>query len=69
MKHTEKYRPASRQYVSEFEQFMDDYLARHPDVQEDRQRGWYRWWDHRVDLDELDKQRENALPVKPCVYD
>lgn len=69
MKHAEKYRPASRQYVSEFEQFMDGYLARHPEVEQDRQRGWYIWWDHRVDLDELDKQRENALPVKPYVYD
>jgi hypothetical protein len=38
-------------------------------VEEDRRRGWYIWWDHRVDLDELDKQRENELPVKPYVYD
>ncbi|WP_167237212.1 DUF3460 family protein [Massilia genomosp. 1] len=69
MKHAEKYRPASRQKVSEFEQFMHDYLARHPEVEQDRQRGWHRWWDHRVGLDELDKQRENALPVRPYVYD
>ena len=69
MKHTEKYRPARKAYVSEFDQFMGDFLARHPEVEEDRKRGWNIWWDHRVDLDELDKQRENELPVKPYRYD
>ena len=69
MKHSEKYRPASQAYVSEFDRFIHDYLARHPEVEEDRRRGWTIWWDHRVDLDELDKQRQNELPVKPYVYD
>lgn len=69
MAHTEKYRPARKPYVSEFDQFMQDYLARHPEVEQDRRRGWDIWWDRRVDLDELDKQREDALPARPYVYD
>ncbi len=56
-------------YVSEFEQFLNGYLAQNPDVVEDRQRGWYIWWDHRVDLDELDKQRRDAVPAKPYHYE
>ncbi|RSZ60211.1 DUF3460 family protein [Massilia atriviolacea] len=69
MAHTEKYRPARKAYVSEFDQFMQDYLARHPEVEQDRRRGWDIWWDRRVDLDELDKQREDALPARPYAYD
>ncbi len=56
-------------YVSEYEQFLDAYLAQHPDIVEDRQRGWYIWWDHRVDLDDLDKQRRDTVPDKPYHYE
>ncbi len=65
----EQYRPFAGGYVSEFDQFLDGFLDRHPDVEEDRQRGWYIWWDHRVDLDELDKQRKDSVPVKPYSYE
>lgn len=56
-------------YVSEFEQFLHGYLERHPEVQEDQRRGWYVWWDHHLDLDELDKQRRDSVPVKPYHYE
>lgn len=56
-------------YMSEFDQFLHGYLAEHPEVVEDRQRGWYIWWDHRVDLDELDKQRDSSVPTKPYHYE
>lgn len=54
MKRSEKYRPASKGYVSEFGQFIHDCLARHPDAGQERRRGWNIWWDQRADLDELD---------------
>jgi Protein of unknown function (DUF3460) len=57
------------EYVSEFDQFLHTFLAEHPEVREDRRRGWYIYWDHRVDLDELDKQREDTVPVKPYGYE
>ena len=28
-------------YVSDFDQFLHSYLDQHPEVLEDRQRGWY----------------------------
>jgi hypothetical protein len=56
-------------YTSEFGQFMNNYLARHPEVEEDRQRGWYIWWDHRIDFDELERQRHSAVPEKPYHYE
>ena len=65
----EQYRPMAGGYISEFDQFIDGFLAQHPEVEEDRQRGWYIWWDHRVDLDELDKQRKDSVPDKPYHYE
>jgi hypothetical protein len=65
----EKYRVGHGGYVSEFDQFLHSFLDQHPEVQEDRQRGWYIWWDHRIDLNELDKQRKDTVPVKPYGYE
>ena len=69
MKLRQRYRPFAGGYVSEFEQFMDGYMASHPQAEQDRMRGWYIWWDHRVDLDQLDKQREDTVPEKPYHYE
>ncbi len=66
---SQQYRPNKVGYVSEFDQFLHGYLAEHPEVVEDRQRGWYIWWDHRLDLDELDKQRKDTVPKKPYHYE
>ena len=51
------------------DQFLAKLLRERPDIVEDRQRGWYIWWDHRVDLDELDKQHKDEIPAKPYQYD
>ncbi|MGZ3181609.1 MAG: DUF3460 family protein [Telluria sp.] len=56
-------------YVSPFETFMDGFLAKHPDVVDDQQRGWYIWWDHRLDLDNDDAARDNEVPAKAYKYD
>lgn len=66
---TERYRPFGGGYVSDFEQFMQGFLASHPEVEEDQRDGWYIWWDHRVDLDELDQQRRDEVPDKPYHYE
>jgi hypothetical protein len=64
-----KWRINRAAYESEFGQFLHDFMEEHPDVEEDQKRGWYIWWDHRVDLDELDKQRKDSVPVKPYHYE
>lgn len=65
----EKARDDNFRYVSEFDEFLHRFMAEHPEVEEDQMRGWYIWWDHRVDLDELDKQREDSVPAKPYQYE
>jgi hypothetical protein len=64
-----KYRIGHGGYVSEFEQFINAFMAQHPEVEEDRKRAWYIWWDHRVDLKDLEKQHDDAVPVKPYQYE
>jgi hypothetical protein len=64
-----RYRPFGGGYVSEFEQFMDSFMAGHPEVGRDQRRGWEIWWDHRVNLDALDKQRADTVADKPYHYE
>lgn len=63
------YRVRHGGYVSEFDQFIDNYMVEHPEVTADQRRGWYIWWDHLVDLKDLEKQHDDAVPVKPYQYD
>ena len=66
---TAKYRIGHSGYVSEFDQFLQAYLHQHPEVEEDQMRGWYIWWDHRLDLDEMEKQKKTEVPAKPYQYE
>jgi hypothetical protein len=62
------YRVGHGGYVSEFSKFLNDYMAGHPNVERDQQRGWYIWWDHRVSFDELDRERKDTVPDPPYHY-
>lgn len=65
----EKYRFGHGGYVSEFDKFMNTFLGRRPEVGKDQMRGWYIWWDHNVDLDQLEQQRKDSVPVKSYQYE
>lgn len=39
----------NRGYVSEHTQFMDKFLAEHPEAIQERHDGWLIYWDKRVD--------------------
>lgn len=55
-------------YTSDFEGFMNRFLEKHPDVVEDQKRGWYIWWDHRLDLDEQEREKASEVPTKGYPY-
>ncbi|MBZ2209437.1 DUF3460 family protein [Massilia soli] len=57
------------EYVSEFEQFLDHYIAQHPEVAEDQMRGWYIWWDHKQDIAERAREQRDSVAVKPYSYE
>ena len=62
------YRVGHAGYVSEFEQFMDKFLGEHPEVVEDQRRGWYIFWNRKVDLEELNKASEDSVATKGYDY-
>ncbi|GGY95726.1 DUF3460 family protein [Pseudoduganella plicata] len=57
-----------KNYVSEFEAFLEGYKETHPNVEEDQRRGWKIWWDHRLDLDAVDRQKKDSVPPNPYYY-
>jgi hypothetical protein len=65
---TAKYRIGHGGYVSEFDQFINDFIAAHPEVEQNRRRGWYIWWDHKVDTDDLKPQHDDDVPVESYQY-
>jgi hypothetical protein len=55
--------------VSEFEQFLNGYVGKRPEIEQDQQRGWYLLWDKHVDLGALDKERQDTVPVRSYYYE
>ncbi len=53
----------NRDYVSEFTQFIDQYLQQHPEVVQEQQRGWNFGW-HTENIDEvaLREAEEDRVP-------
>jgi hypothetical protein len=64
-----QYRLRHSGYVSEYEQFLDTFMAGHPEVAQDQRRGWYIWWDRQVDLNALVKEHDDTIPAKSYPYD
>lgn len=56
-------------YVSEYEQFLNVFIASHPEVRADQKRGWTIWWDHQVDPKELEPRHNDDAPAKPYKYE
>lgn len=63
-----KYQDTRSGYVSEFGRFMGKFLEEHPEVVRDQHKGWYIFWEHKADLDELEKTQKDSVPVKGYDY-
>ena len=68
-------RPAPREgreggsgYVSEFTDFMDHFLDDHPEVVRDQHRGWYIWWNRKVDFRDLVRASRDTVPTAGYYY-
>lgn len=55
-------------YVSEATRFLDDLLARHPELRELRKRNRATWWDHPQDLDVQQEHEAAKVPQGAYVY-
>lgn len=52
----------NRHYVSDYTRFIDGFLERHPEEVEEQAKGWYIWWDKRIDLDEQAREAAATVP-------
>lgn len=48
--------------VSEFELFINQYLADHPEVVEDQKRGWDRYWNPKGEQETPMKRKMDSVP-------
>jgi hypothetical protein len=55
-------------YVSEFTQFIDHYLADHPEVIDSQRLGWNQYWNRPIQFDELKKAMQDSSPVLPYYF-
>lgn len=55
-------------YQSEFTQFMNDFLAKNPQVESERRELRLTWWDRKLDLEDLRRWNASNVPQKPYVY-
>jgi hypothetical protein len=65
---THSHSSAHSGYVSDFEQFMGRFLDEHPAVLESQREGWYIFWDHVIDPDDLKRAYSDTVPVKGYPY-
>lgn len=56
-------------YVSEFTQFIREWLDNHPEEREVRRTGREIWWDKPQDLEARRKFNEVRVPTRPYYYD
>lgn len=69
MKTLRPYRPGHTGYVSDFTEFLHNYMTHRPYIEKDQQYGWYMLWDKHVDQKAIENEREDTVPVKPYSYE
>lgn len=55
-------------YVSDHTLFMQELMAKNPQMAEEQKAGRALWWDKTLDADEQRRKQEARLPQKPYVY-
>lgn len=55
-------------YESEFTKFMRELKQQKPQLEAEQRKSRAIWWDHKQDLDTLERERESRVPQQPYVY-
>ena len=58
----------SKQYESEFTQFMRELKQQKPQIEAEQRKSRAIWWDHKQDLDELERARQSRVKQQAYVY-
>ena len=57
-----------QQYESEFTKFVRDLKQQKPHLEAEQRKSRAIWWDHKQDLDELERARQSRVKQQPYVY-
>jgi len=49
-------------YVSDFSKFMNQYLEEHPEVVEEKKRGWASFWLLKTEIRSPEKSKDDVAP-------
>lgn len=66
MKYKYLFGPGRKEYVSEYGQFLNQFMREHPDVKRDQELGWRIWWERPVDPRNMNQEAQANL--KPGAY-
>jgi Protein of unknown function (DUF3460) len=55
-------------YESDATRMIRDLLAAKPEIADEQKKGRALWWDRRLDLDRLRRERESSVAQKGYVY-
>jgi Protein of unknown function (DUF3460) len=62
----DEFKPKS--YESEFTKFMRELKQQKPQLEAEQRKSRAIWWDHKQDLDTLERQKESRVRQQPYVY-
>jgi hypothetical protein len=55
-------------YESEFTKFMREFGQKRPQLEAEQRKSRAIWWDHKQDLDALEREQESRVRQQPYVY-
>ena len=55
-------------YESEFAKFMREFRQKRPQLEAEQRKSRAIWWDHKQDLDTLERAQESRVRQQPYVY-
>ncbi|MHB8667542.1 MAG: DUF3460 family protein [Burkholderiales bacterium] len=57
-----------KNYESEFTRFMRELKQQKPQLEAEQRKSRAIWWDHKLDLDTLERERASRVRQQPYVY-
>ena len=55
-------------YESEFTRFMREFRQKRPQLEAEQRKSRAIWWDHKQDLDALEREQKSRVRQQPYVY-
>ena len=57
-----------QQYESEFTKFLAEFRQKRPELEAEQRKSRSIWWDHKQDLETLEREKESRVKQQAYVY-